>query len=136
MAKEGRCHYQQRQQRGALEDRDHFFAETAQSYWSAEVDGRIADLGGAADLVPGSTNRVVYTHLSGNSLTAVANRVAKTNAGLTDAVLGTGGAGDPTRDQVIDFINGIDTPDTDQDNNIADDRTQIGDPLQGGLVID
>jgi type IV pilus assembly protein PilY1 len=119
----------------AIDPNTGFFSQTAQSYWSNVVDGRVADLGGAADLVPGSTNRRVYTHLSGNDLTSTANRVAKTNTALTDALLNTSSApGEPTRDQVIDFINGIDTSDTDQDSSITDDRTQLGDPLHAQPV--
>jgi type IV pilus assembly protein PilY1 len=118
----------------AIDPATGFFANTARSYWSAVVDGRTADVGGAADLIQASPNRVVYTHLSGNNLTTTANRVATANLALTDAVLNTGAVGEPTRDQVIDFINGLDTPDTDQDNAINDPRTQMGDPLHAQPV--
>jgi type IV pilus assembly protein PilY1 len=111
-----------------------FFADTAQSFWSSIVDGRAADLGGAADLIPTNTSRVVYTHLSGTDLTSTANRIATSNTGLTDAVLNTGATGEPTRDQVIDFINGLDVPDTDHDNVVAEARTQMGDPLHAQPV--
>jgi type IV pilus assembly protein PilY1 len=114
----------------AIDPATGFFSDTAQSFWSSVVDGPVADAGGAAALVPGSTNRNVYTYLSGTDLTATANRISRTNtAGLTDALLNTGAAGEPTREQVIDFINGIDTADTDQDGNTTEARAQIGDPL-------
>ncbi|HZL95659.1 MAG TPA: PilC/PilY family type IV pilus protein, partial [Vicinamibacterales bacterium] len=68
------------------------------------------------------------------SLAATGNRVAKTNTSITDAVLNTGTTGDPTRDQVIDFINGLDLPDTDQDNVTNEPRNQMGDPLHSQPV--
>jgi type IV pilus assembly protein PilY1 len=110
-----------------------FFATSAQSYWSGVVDGRAVDIGGAADLIPGA-GRNVYTYLSGTDLTAAANRISLANPALTDALLGTGGPGEPTLAQVIGFINGIDTPDTDQDNSTTDPRTQMGDPLHSQPV--
>jgi type IV pilus assembly protein PilY1 len=119
--------------RPAVDPTTGFFATTAQSYWSATADGRVVDVGGAADLIPGS-GRVVYTHVSGTNLAATGNRVATSNTALTDALLGTGLPGEPTRAQVIDFMNGIDTPDTDSDNSTTDPRTQMGDPLHSQPV--
>jgi len=118
----------------AIDPETGFFSDAAQSFWSPSIDGATADLGGAAELVPGSTNRVVYTNLSGTNLTATGNRVASTNAGLTDTLLNTGITGEPTRAQVIDFINGIDASDTDQDSDRTEARTQIGDPLHAQPV--
>jgi type IV pilus assembly protein PilY1 len=71
---------------------------------------------------------------SGASLSAAGNQVAKTNSAITDLLLNTGATGDPTRDQVIDFINGLDLPDTDQDNVTNEPRTQMGDPLHSQPV--
>ena len=118
----------------AIDPATGFFADTAESYWSGVVDGRIADVGGAADLIPLPANRLVYTYLGASNLTAPGNRIARTNASLTDGVLNTGAVGEPTRDQVIDFINNVDVPDTDQDNDTTDPRTQMGDPLHSQPV--
>jgi type IV pilus assembly protein PilY1 len=119
----------------AIDPATGFFADTSQSYWSNVADGPVADVGGAADIIPLPANRLVYTYLgASNNLTALSNRVAKTNAGLTAALLNAGAPGDPTRDQVIDFMNNLDTPDTDQDNDTTDVRTQIGDPLHSQPV--
>lgn len=120
--------------RDAIDPATGFFDDAAQSFWSATVDGATADVGGAAELIPGSTNRVVYTNLSGTNLTATGNRISSTNLALTDTLLDTGAAGEPTRAQVIDFINGIDASDTDQDNDRTEPRTQIGDPLHAQPV--
>jgi type IV pilus assembly protein PilY1 len=119
----------------AIDPSTGFFADTSQSYWSSAADGPVADVGGAADIIPLPANRHVYTHFgASNTLTAPSNRVATTNAGLTDAVLNTGAPGDPTRDEVIDFMNNLDVPDTDQDNLTTDVRSQIGDPLHSQPV--
>jgi type IV pilus assembly protein PilY1 len=118
----------------AIDQATGFFADTAQSFWSAGVDGQIADVGGAADLIPNQANRVVYSNLSGNNLLAAANRIGQSNLALTDALLNTGGSGEPTRAEVIDFINGRDVPDTDQDNDRTEARTQMGDPLHAQPV--
>lgn len=119
--------------RPAVDPATGFFATNAQSYWSATVDGRTVDVGGAADLIPGA-GRIVFTHISGTNLMATENRISTSNPALTDALLRTGDPGEPTREQVIDFINGIDTPDTDQDNSTTDPRTQMGDPLHSQPV--
>ena len=114
----------------AVELANGFFKETAQSYWSPSIDGRDVELGGAANLIPSaSPTRRVFTHLSGNDLTSSANLISDTNLALTDALLNTGASGDPTREEVIAFINGIDTPDTDGDSDTTDARTQMGDPF-------
>jgi type IV pilus assembly protein PilY1 len=109
-----------------------FFADTAQSYWTAGVDGSDIELGGAANLIPLARN--VYTYLGNANLTAAANRVELANMAVDDALLGTGSAGDPTRDEVIAFINGFDASDVDQDNILVESRNQMGDPLHAQPV--
>jgi type IV pilus assembly protein PilY1 len=111
-----------------------FFADTARSIWSPTVDGANVQKGGAANLIPAPASRLVYTYLGTANLTAAANRVTKTNNGITDAMLNTGTAGDPTRDQVIDFITGLDLPDTNQNNITNEPRRQMGDPLHSQPV--
>ena len=90
--------------------------------------------GGAANRIPAPASRVVFTHSSGNNLSAAGNRVEKTNSALTAALLGTGAPGDPTRDEVIDFMNGLDLPDTNQNSLTTDARNQMGDPLHAQPV--
>jgi type IV pilus assembly protein PilY1 len=111
-----------------------FFLESSRSFWSAAADGAEVETGGAANLIPLPADRKVYTYLGDARLTAQENRIATANFGLTDALLGTGGAGDPTRDQVIDFINGLDLPDTNQNNVTSEPRAQLGDPLHAQPV--
>ncbi len=118
----------------AIDPATGFFKDSAQDFWSATVDGQNVSQGGAAQRLPTPATRKVYTNISGNTLTASSNRVSLTNTALTNAVLLTGGPGDPTRDQVINFINGIDVPDTNQNNNVTEARNQLGDPLHSQPV--
>ena len=73
--------------------------------------------GGAANLIPASGSRVVVTNLGNKNLTDPSNRVAAGNSAITDALLGTGGAGDPTRDEVLSFINNVDVVDANGNNS-------------------
>jgi len=111
-----------------------FFKKTARSYWSPTQDGADVKAGGAANLIPAPASRLVYTYLGTSALTAAGNRVQKANAAITDALLNTGTPGDPTRDEVIDFIDGQDLPDTNQNNNTTEPRYQMGDPLHSQPV--
>jgi type IV pilus assembly protein PilY1 len=111
-----------------------FFAANARSFWSSSVDGPNVEAGGVANLLPPPSNRAVYTYLGAQDLTNATNRVTKTNTSITTTLLDIGQAGDPTRDDVIDFINGLDLPDTDQDNVTDEPRAQMGDPLHSQPV--
>jgi len=109
------------------------FVSTVQDFWSPQVDGGTVTAGGAANQI--STNRNVYTYFGNADLTSATNVVDDTNANLTDAVLGTGTPGAPTRIQVIDFINGYDASDVDQDEITNEPRRQMGDPLHSRPVV-
>ena len=111
-----------------------FFRDSAQSYWSPKVDGNTVTAGGAANLIPVSGNRVVVTNLGNKNLTDPSNRVAASNLAITDAMLGTGGAGDPTRDEVLSFINNVDVADANGNQSTTDPRDQMGDPLHAQPV--
>ncbi len=108
-----------------------FFRRGTQSFWSTTPDeDRVTDGGAAAQLPPPAT-RNVYTYLPtvGNlNLTAASNAMVASNAGLTDALLGTGGVG-PTREQVIDWARGVDIQDLDADGNVTEAAQRMGDPL-------
>ena len=106
-----------------------YFADTAQSYWSADVDGAKTVLGGAANLIPDPAARNVYTYLFDSDLTVASNRVISSNFDIDDALLGIGQPGDPTRADLFDFILGLDVTDTDNDGIVNEPRYQMGDPL-------
>lgn len=103
-----------------------FFAENSESFWSGFADGPDVELGGAASLIPNP--RSVYTYISGTTLTASGNVIESGNMAVTDELLGTDIAG-PTREQVIDYINGLDPADFDNDDITDEPRNQMGDPL-------
>jgi type IV pilus assembly protein PilY1 len=110
-----------------------FFYPTARSLWSQVDDGNAVERGGAANQIPASRN--VYTYLgTSDELTNPANLVAAANGAIDDDELNTGDAGQPTRLEVLDFINGIDTADHDKDGNKSEPRFQMGDPLHGTPV--
>ena len=118
----------------AVDSASGFFNQTAQSYWSTVTDGAEIALGGAANKIPAPVSRNVYTYLAGANLTDPGNRVARNNASIDDVLLGIGQGGDPMRDELIDFIRGVDVTDTDQDNNVTEARNQMGDPLHAKPV--
>lgn len=111
------------------------FSPTARDFWSSTLDGDDVEAGGAAQVLPAPTARVVYTYQGMSSaLTHPTNRVSLANALIDDEVLHTGAAGGPTRDDVIEFITGVDVPDTDQDNDLTEARNQLGDTLHSQPV--
>ena len=88
----------------AVDPQTGFFKDTAQSFWSAAVDGSDVTLGGAASRQPTDpTTRKLYTYLGSNAaLTNAANAFVTGNAGITDAMIGlTGAAGEPTRLELV-----------------------------------
>jgi type IV pilus assembly protein PilY1 len=110
------------------------FLDTVQDFWSSTIDGPTVAAGGAANRIPSARN--VYTYMGVNSdLTHSTNAIDVSNALLTDSVLNTGNAGLPTRAEVLDFINGLDASDVDQDGNLLETRNQIGDPLHSQPIV-
>lgn len=107
------------------------FQNTATSFWSTDGDGNDVQKGGAVENLPTSSARKLYTNNSGsNDLTATSNSVSTENIeSFTLADFGlTGGAGEPTIDELIRFARGEDLTDTDFDPETTD-RKQMGDPL-------
>ena len=103
----------------------------AQSFWSIPIDGNDTELGGAANLIPMAPTRRVLTHFSGRDMTLVEyNGTANAVTDVLDAALQNINATErPTLQEVVDFINGVDTPDSDGDSLHNDPRTQMGDPF-------
>ncbi len=101
-----------------------FFSNTARSFWlgaGSPSDGSDVEAGGAANRIP--ADRTVYTYVSGPNMTPV-----EADQHAFDPWLITGATA-PTRAQVIDFINGIDTANHDNDGSLTEPRHQMGDPL-------
>ena len=113
--------------------------ETARSFWSDVDDGRVVQLGGAANELPAPGSRNLYTNLTGNSavdLTAGANAVSLGNAGnfsLADLGL-TGASGEPSKADLIAWALGEDVQDEDGDPTTTQ-RNQMGDPLHSRPAV-
>jgi type IV pilus assembly protein PilY1 len=114
-----------------------FFYDTAQSIWSAAIDGSDVSEGGAASRQPvNPATRNVYTYLGTAALNATANAVTTGNAAITGAMLGLAGtAGEPTRDELINWMRGADINDLDNDTDLAEARLDMGDPLHGKPAV-
>ncbi|MGH8197490.1 MAG: pilus assembly protein, partial [Steroidobacteraceae bacterium] len=116
----------------AVEVTTGFFRTTAQSFWSANVDGDNVELGGAANELPTVATRTVYSDINpASALTAAANAVVTTNAAITTAMLGLGAAEAPGRDALINWMRGADIDDEDSDGSTTDARLVMGDPMHG-----
>lgn len=109
-----------------------FFYNTARSFWTTGGDdGADVRLGGAARRLPDPANRNLFTNNgSNNNLAAAANAISTTNSGaytLADFGL-TGATGEPTMDDLINWMRGVDV--RDEDGNPATTiRYAMGDPL-------
>lgn len=111
-----------------------FFKEDARSIWTpvGTNDGTDVTVGGAANKLPLSDDRNVYTN-SGtfDDLTVGDNVITPSNVGdFTDADFGlTGAPGEPSREDVIRWARGQDILDDDGDGLTTDTRHAMGDPL-------
>ncbi|MBN1238547.1 MAG: hypothetical protein JXB36_08590, partial [Gammaproteobacteria bacterium] len=118
----------------AIDPSTGFFFDDARSGWSDGPDGRRVGIGGAANRLPFPGDRNLYTHFADGALTSASNAVRRDNAALDAAALGLGDPGDPTREQVIDFMRGWDVGDADGDGSADEPRNQMGDPLHSQPV--
>jgi type IV pilus assembly protein PilY1 len=110
----------------AVDEETGFFSSTSRSYWSDDVDGDSAQLGGAANELPEYTGRELHTDISGTDLSASGNAVAVANGGLTASLLGVA---TDARDDIINWARGLDLRDEDDDGENNDIRHVMGDPL-------
>ena len=116
----------------AIDPDSGFFLTSAQSFWSTGPDGEVVDAGGAANKLPVPGARNIYTYNgTDRSLIAGSNAITVTNSGSftpTDFGL-TGGASEPTIDEMILWARGADQADEDGDGDLTEARNQMGDPL-------
>ncbi len=117
---------------GAINPATGFFYDAARSFWTAGgADGSNVTLGGAANVLPEPISRNLYTNNGAdNNLTAANNAITSWNAAafaLADFGL-TGGAGEPSKDEMIRWLRGEDIADFDADPTTTV-RKQMGDPL-------
>ena len=108
-----------------------FFKTTARSFWSPGIDGNDVLLGGAASQLPAPSSRVLLSNYStSQNLTASANRLETGNMALSAADFGlTGATGEPTLNDLVNWMRGQDVKDADDDGSTTDARNAMGDPL-------
>jgi type IV pilus assembly protein PilY1 len=115
----------------ALNESTGFFADTAKSFWTeGEPDGPVVEAGGAANRLPDPSSRKLYTNNGDGDLTLGANAISAANAAAFDpADFGlSGAAGEPTLEEMIDWLRGVDIRDEDNDPETLQ-RFAMGDPL-------
>jgi len=124
-----------RNRRPAVDPNTGFFADDAESYWTLAEDapdGGEASRGGAAGML--STDRNLYTDVSGNTLRAPENALHESNAAITAEHLGIDDDSE-YRKVVIQWARGLDVWDSDADGSRTDARRLIGDPLHSKPVV-
>jgi len=127
----------------AVDDTTGQFYDSSQELWSTTPDGSAVDRGGMAAMLPAPGSRRLYTYLDANKrpasavdLTGSAYAIDLANSAVSDAVLGTGGAGLPTRTQLLNWMQGIDVQDEDGDGNTTEARKKtMGDPLHAQPAV-
>lgn len=116
----------------AVDPNDGFFYDTARSIWTVGGDdGKDVRLGGAARRLPDPAVRNLFTNNgSSNSLSNDSNKLSTAfSASYTLADFGlTGATGEPTIDEMIDWMRGVDVRDEDG-NTGTTIRYAMGDPL-------
>ena len=117
---------------GAVNPATGFLDDNAVSFWdTGAADGNAVTAGGAANALPAPISRNLYTNNGADTnLTAANNAITPSNAGaftLADFGL-TGGAGEPSIDEMIRWLRGEDIADFDLDPATTV-RNQMGDPL-------
>jgi type IV pilus assembly protein PilY1 len=113
-------------------DADGNILDTAFSYWNTSgiADGKEVHKGGVEGLLKTRTAaRNIYTKAAAtNDLTNAANAFTTGNAGITTTMLGV--ADTTARDQLIEFVRGLDAYDDDQDGDATEKRRKmLGDLL-------
>ena len=114
--------------RRAIDPVSGWFAPDSRSFWSTAADGSNVASGGAAGRIPDPTSRRVYTYLGNPLLTHSSNAVHGSNSLIDEALLGIRDPGDPGRDELIDYMLGMDVS---GNFGAGSARNHMGDPLHG-----
>lgn len=113
----------------------------ARSYWDTAASGSAVSKGGVGEiLLNRSTARNIYTNTTttipsgGLDITANAHKFIDGNASLTAAMLGAASAAERT--QFINYVQGVDVYDDDEDSNITEKRNWIlGDTIHSVPLV-
>ena len=114
-------------------------ASTARSLWSASVDGSVIAAGGAGSQIPSYSSRRIYTYTTSTdpdnaNLSLSAHSVSNDNTALTKAMLGDENMTNSYRTKLIQWIQGKDIMDEDEDQNTNENRWSFHDPIHSGAV--
>ncbi|GAC1032160.1 hypothetical protein thsps21_29880 [Pseudomonas sp. No.21] len=116
----------------AVDSSTGFFADSAQSYWSASADGKNAGLGGAASRLTDPANRKLYTYTGSNleprtnasstsvNLTGSAHLLLNSNTALTKTMLGDASMTDAYKGNLLTWARGTNPADSSIRAQIAD----------------
>jgi type IV pilus assembly protein PilY1 len=109
------------------------FREASQSYWSVINDGGLVDVGGVGDMLLKRTSvRNIYTYTGANrALSDPTNAFTAVNIDISETQLGFAPGDLASRDDLINFIYGLDSYDTDPNNGVTDEKRSwtLGDIL-------
>lgn len=116
----------------AVDPQTGYFADAAMSFWTegSNPDGPNVHAGGAASKMPDPSSRQLFTNISGNDLSAASNHISTANIGnfsLADFGL-SGAIGEPSLDNIISWVRGVDIKDEDNDASTLV-RNTMGDTL-------
>jgi type IV pilus assembly protein PilY1 len=112
-----------------------FFSDSSRSYWSSSNDGPDVNKGGAAAHLPSPTARNMYTYLGADDTPGTATAMESfgtSNSNITDAMLNIGNIGDPSRDNLINWVRGDDVKDEYPDRTV---RLSMGDPIHAPPAV-
>ena len=94
--------------------------------------------GGAAKRLLDPSTRNVYTYIGADiptgSVLLSASPISTTNTSLNDATFGVGGAGDPSKDDLINWVRGVDIQNEDGDATTTV-RGSMGDPIHSPPAV-
>ncbi len=114
---------------------------TATSYWSSEVDGNTVDKGGFGErlIAAGHAARNMYTYTPASvpvnaDIITNANELRTNNPSAVGMSAWPASLSNPERQLLISWMRGMDTEDTDSDNDQTDTRWSVADPLHSQPV--
>ena len=123
----------------AVDSETGFFKTSSTSFWSTDVDGDEATVGGAAGML--ELPRTIFTYTGSTApnntpLNTTSNVFSTTNPSLTKSIFGLDSTVTDTQFQTfLKWGTGMDVNDEDQDSLTTDVRPFLGDPLHSRPIL-
>jgi len=123
----------------AVDPETGFFKTSSTSFWSSDVDGDEATIGGAAGML--ELPRTIFTYTgstspNNTSLNTTSNIFSTTNVALNKSIFGLDSTVTDAQFQTfLKWGTGIDVNDEDQDTLTTDVRPFLGDPLHSRPIL-